>query len=70
MFDTPALIVVILSIEECNKLRVYCKCEFTDFIDCIARDGSECAKRDFFWFCQDTLRVIIICYNIKFIFWL
>lgn len=41
VFDTPALILVILSIEEWSKLRVYCKWEFTDFMDWIVLEGSE-----------------------------
>ena len=69
---TPALIAVIRSIEECKRLRVYCKCEFTFFIDCIVRDGSEEENNEFFWACHEMFIDMNTCimYNSLYkVFW-
>lgn len=49
VLETPALMVVMRSMEACSKLRVYCRCELAVFIDWMARPGSLWANSDFFW---------------------
>lgn len=56
---TPALIVVILSIDECNKLRVYCRWLLADFIDWIVRPGFEWLNKDDFWACHEMFTDIL-----------
>lgn len=59
VFETPALMLVILSMDECSRFRVYWRWLFTDFMDWIVREGSECENNDFFCACHDTFTDII-----------
>ena len=60
MFEIPALIVVILSIDVSRILRVYWRWEETCFIDSMALEGEVLLKSDFFYASQFLVKELFI----------